>query len=807
MSLHRLSWARLLLIVAAVCSGNCEADSTDSPKQVSQLRGKLARRGDVPDGPVVSADFSVTQATNADANELRSFTSLEHVNLRGKTDIRYGASGLFDDSGLEQLAGLTNLRSLDIGYTSVQGPGLFHLQKLPKLRVLNLEGLNIQNEGLTFLRGCQMLEELSLSVWPDFQMMKELPHLRILRITPRYGQFQITEERLKSQLLLLREFKSLQTLDIPISDPVLHSLRQADALHMHVRAVGKNGDRPMRLEDIETFDLCDASREDLPFLPSLTYVTNQGMSALLDCRGLRMLDLSATLLTDAGLSELKRFPELHTLALRSKNCLVDDEWRYFPNVTDIGLKALTEIPTLRSLDLTGCPHTDKCLAEIQKLNQLHTLHIGVGSNWRDIGITDAMFGRLAGMTELKTLSLAGQKNISAEGYQTLKRLHKLQELDLSATAISDAHLAKLKDLPELRRLHLYKVKLTDLGLQEIGQLRSLQILDLRNSECGANSLTHLSGLRDLRRLIMSDGDLNDHVLRSLREIGLLDKLDTSWQSREPNLSGVRRELYEPARVRTLRLLDVTDAGLAELKGLSELEVLELRDSKVLGPGLRDLASLNRLHTLDIEVTDSVLAALREVDRIYTLTSAINGDGGRPKAASEVARFERRVSIKNTLTEVGLLDLRGLVNLRTLRIIDQEQLTDRHLTALEKIGLLHTLPQAVTKDGGRPSGPKDVESIDLSYSKLTDAGLQPLAALVNLKHLSLSGTAVSNVVPLTSLKHVETLDLSETRVSDIMPLANLKDLKNLYLHRSKVMRFGLVWRHPLNKARPSLNIEF
>lgn len=810
MSCHRFSWVRFILVTFAVCSGACEADSPDDSTWASQLRGKLARRGDLRDGPVVEADLSQTQVTNDDSKELRSFTSLEHLNLRGNSDEHNRALAPFDDAGLEQVAALANLRSLDIGYTSVQGPGLVHLQKLPMLQALNLEGLNIQNEDLTFLRDYPVLEELSLSVWPDFQTMKDLPHLRTLRITPAHDQAQISEEQLKSQLLLLREFKALQTLDIPVTDAVLLALRQADALHKHSRAVSKNGTRPKRLEDVETFDLRDASRADLPFAPSLTFVTNHGMSALFDCRELRTLDLSATLLTDAGLSELKRFPELHTLALRSISYLADNELRYFPDVTDVGLKALTEIPTLRSLDLTGCQHTDQSLAEIQKLNQLHTLLLGSGLNWRDTGITDAMLNRLVAMTELRTLSLAGQKNISVEGYQTLRRLQKLQELDLSSTALTDAHLDHLKDLPELRRLHLGDVKLTDLGLQQIGQMRSLQILDIRNCECTGSSLKHLAGLRDLRRLILSDRDLNDQVLRSLREIGLLDKLDTTWQSREPNLGDVRHGLYEPAAVRTLNLLNVTDAGLAELKGLSELEVLQLHDSKVVGPGLRELAGLTRLHSLDIEVTDSVLAALREVDRIYTLTSAINRDGGRPKSASEVTRFEglpKSRSINNKLTEAGLLDLKALVNLRTIRVIDQEQLTDQHLVALEQIGLLHALPQAVAKNGVRPTGPKDVESLSLAYSKLTDAGLRPLATLVNLKNLNLRGTAVSKVEPLTSLGHVETLDLSETDVSDVMPLATLKDLKTLSLRRSKVMRSGLVSRHPLNKVRPSLSIEF
>jgi hypothetical protein len=91
--------------------------------------------------------------------------------------------------------------------------------------------------------------------------------------------------------------------------------------------------------------------------------------------------------------------------------------------------------------------------------------------------------------------------------------------------------------------------------------------------------------------------------------------------------------------------------------------------------------------------------------------------------------------------------------------------------------------------GDVAGLETVVSLNLSGSKaVTDAGLRHLAALPNLRHLDLRGTAVTDrgLVVLGDLPHLETLSLAMTAVTDrgMSELAHLGALRQL----------GLEWTH-------------
>jgi hypothetical protein len=77
---------------------------------------------------------------------------------------------------------------------------------------------------------------------------------------------------------------------------------------------------------------------------------------LKDLKGLRALDLSFSLVTDAGLKELKELKNLQTLDLAHSE------------VTDAGLKELKEVKNLQTLDLSATPITDMGLKELKELN-------------------------------------------------------------------------------------------------------------------------------------------------------------------------------------------------------------------------------------------------------------------------------------------------------------------------------------------------------------------------------------------------------------------------------------------------------
>ena len=748
---------------------DCAADDAATLSLICELGGKVSRQPDRPRGPRVEVNLGSLALVAKDVGQRWPLKQLDNLSFRGSlkgtlhgVDITRGP---VTSEHLRQLGDLVNLRWLDLGYTTVDSDGLVHLRQFPNLEVLNLDGLPITDRGLMELQGCPNLRELSLTCLPDLSLLKDIPKLQTLRIDSDAMEGDL-DDRAKSHLLSLKEFPSLTTIDIRLSDSVLHVLREAGVLHKHIRASRKDGGRPAVPDDVTQFDFHRIPRPtDSGSGERLTAVTDAGLAALGDLPGLQVVDLRDTVVTDAGMAELRKFPKLCGVRLRFSPFRNPELSRRFPPVTDVGLKSLAEIQSLRFLELTGCKFTEGGLAEIQKLKELRTLNLDSAG-----GVTDTGLQHLAGLSELRNLGLAGSPKVTAAGLWKLQALRNLVELDLSQTNITNSGLQVLKQFPELRRLNLSGTEVTGAGLDTLADLRNLESLDLRHDKIDGISLQQLRGHRHLNELRMSVSDVTDDVLSTLREVGLLESLDTDWRDREIGFDDERQSLDQNARGRRLNLngSKVTDAGLAELKSLTELVTLELNHSQVAGPGLKFLAGHWQLQTVDIQITDSVLMAMREANLLHLLAPAMNDERGRAESSAKVVWFDITGThdfIDNSLTGQGLRELKPLVNLRSLDAFQFNRLTDAQILALGEIGLLHALPQATGAGRVRPASPDDVVKLDLSGSSLTDAGLKPLEALKNLRVLNLSNTQVFNLMPLVSLKKLEFLDVSFVRDSE------------------------------------------
>ena len=86
---------------------------------------------------------------------------------------------------------------------------------------------------------------------------------------------------------------------------------------------------------------------------------------------------------------------------------------------------------------------------------------------------------------------------------------------------------------------------------------------------------------------------------------------------------------------------------------------------------------------------------------------------------------------------------------------------------------------------------DMETLELAYSEVQD--IRPLAALVNLRHLRLTGARVRDISALAGLVNLEDLFLTATEVDDISALAGLVNLEHLHLSST-----------PVNDIVPSLD---
>ena len=138
-------------------------------------------------------------------------------------------------------------------------------------------------------------------------------------------------------------------------------------------------------------------------------------------------------------------------------------------------------------------------------------------------------------------------------------LTQLEELHLSDTKLTGAGMKTLAKLKRLRWLYLNGTRITDesfVHLAGLSNLERLEIADLGRSEDGdeekmisGDGLKHLTGLKRLSYLYLYNTDIDDdHVRHFAKMRGL-------------------RDLF-------LGVQDFGDGGLAHLKNLTQLEMLE-----------------------------------------------------------------------------------------------------------------------------------------------------------------------------------------------------------------------------------------
>ena len=76
------------------------------------------------------------------------------------------AGNLITDSGLSQIATITNLKTLDLEATEVSDAGLIHLEGMKNLKVVNLGATHVTKEGLAKLQMARPDLTIELDVEP-----------------------------------------------------------------------------------------------------------------------------------------------------------------------------------------------------------------------------------------------------------------------------------------------------------------------------------------------------------------------------------------------------------------------------------------------------------------------------------------------------------------------------------------------------------------------------------------------------------------------------------------------------------------
>jgi internalin A len=306
----------------------------------------------------------------------------------------------------------------------------------------------------------------------------------------------------------------------------------------------------------------DAALAQLPKQPALVYVfvvgpdvTDAGLKHLGGMTALHILGITSPKVTDAGLKSLMGLKDLRLFTISS------------PKVTGPGLECLEGMKGLDTLTIT-CPNvTEAGLAHLAGLTELETLRLA--GRGRTTGpavtpVTDAALEPLGRLTRLGELDLSGCTGVTDRGATLLARNHpRLQTLRLTGTGITDAGLAHLAGLDELRLLQLDGTKITDAGLAHLrGRLPNLKALLLHGTAVTDAGLAHLRGMR-LRSLNLQETAVTDAGLEHL---------------------GGQTELVTLGLTKTR----VTDAGLIHLRGMKKLQSLLVLKTAVSSDGIAGL---------------------------------------------------------------------------------------------------------------------------------------------------------------------------------------------------------------------------
>ena len=516
-------------------------------------------------------------------------------------------------------------------------------------------------------------------------------------------------------------------------------------------------------------------------------------------------------LTNADLELLSNFPELSQVVILSDGKLTATGLRVIeslPRLKKLSLQGqwvdaqclgiVGNNGGLRSLKLAGVPISRASLTAIGKLGDLDELEL------RQMPLTDAGIDVVAGKKKLKYLRL-DNTDVGAGIALLLKELPDLRELSLSDTAITDQSLAGIDALVNLRSLDLSQTLVTDASIDVLSKLPDLSEIDIEGTAITAAGVEKLKNARPTVQLAtawppeeqdpqpvlppvptadLKPGDpaalvtkLGGKLTRNEEILGkpivTIDLSNTKVTDREA------AELRDLPHLRELNLENceaITQAGLPYFAGLKDLEILNLRGTRVYGDGLVHLGKLTKLRQLLLPPTLRLsgkqlepIAGLPDIEVVNFMIPIVDFP-----VLAQIAKMTKlkELSLDSAmLSDRKLAFIKGLKNLELLSLGRLGNYSDRGLDNLRDMTELKALMLHRYAGGGAGltmlRNFTKLEEFQIDGPGVTDSALAPLAALSELKRLRLDNVPIGD----STLQHVRNLDklfeirLHGTRISD------------------------------------------
>ena len=544
-------------------------------------------------------------------------------------------------------------------------------------------------------------------------------------------------------------------------------------------------------------------------------------------------------LTEAGVSVLKRLPELRSIqvlhpittkvAQRITAVTNVRQLRFFSNVNydqgpgDVGYAALAKHSTLEELQIHGHGQspTDAALQSLAKLPKLRTFKLEFSEEYNKRNYTAAGVARFR---ELRpdvhltvdgvdypaivttgaaaedpqrraaemVLARGGSLNIFAPQQRSITRRDELPltrfAIDMvnlnSADSVTDFDLSALRSLP-IRRAYLNRTKLSDEGLRFLLENDAIQILEIGKTNVTDDGMALLSQARDLESLMLGDIPITNAGCEHLARLANLRHLRLG--SSEITDAGLKwlsqmRNLYSLG----LNSANVTAPGVTALSSMENLQLLELRDCRLDDSSVTYLAKFKRLREMDLTGTQISGAGAQRLQSLlpdcFIRHSALATREADVRAAKWALEHGGRVSdayhgdLQQIPEQQFAVSGISFYESRTPPSSGTKNLAGlRSIESLNWRGLTNTQTELV-----RLGKLFSLRGLHLGASDLTDTGLGQLKNLDQLEQLyldSCQNLTDEGLKTLTSFQHLTYLSLSRTSITDA-GFAELSRIRNL-----------------------------
>jgi Leucine-rich repeat (LRR) protein len=454
------------------------------------------------------------------------------------------------------------------------------------------------------------------------------------------------------------------------------------------------------------------------------------------------------------------------------------------NITDEGMKYITNIKSLESLDLPDRA-TNRSMAYVSQLTSLKRLYFYEGDGRSPV--TDSGLRHLAKLTNLEELALSGE-SMGDAGMVYIKDLPRLEYLFIRGSHFGDNGMVQIKDMKSLKMLTFHEGVgyISDAGLICISDIPNLNVLCLHGMRnITDEGIARLTKMRSLKKLEIGSSQVTDKGLLYLSRIKTLERLDLPQQQKGitdigvgylaelPNLKELSINRVHSADL-TRNTEYYTDKGLESLAKCKTLEVLGIGSIGITDVGLEHVAKLTNLKRLTLygcdNVTDKGLAQLAALKSLRDLNIAYGQItlSGINQLNSITSLIHMDISLRRRDVDFrqdgAVLDLSALNFLEKLRInfpANSEKFADEDLKCL--------------------AGLKSLKWLNISPYDYTDKGIAYLEGLTNLEILYIGGGLGLTDEGLKYLSNMKKLNLLSIEIN------NLTDQGLRYLEEFKSLR--------------------